>query len=73
MKPEHRSALLAVAARRGHKGFSAVLEEAIEVYLADEAGREKRKKTLLSLAGALAKPDADELRRSSRDLRKSWR
>ena len=50
IKPEHRSALLAFAVRRGYKGFSAVLEEAIEIYLANEAEREKRRSTFLSLA-----------------------
>ena len=40
IKPEHRSALLALAARRGYKGFSAVLEKAIEIYLANEASGE---------------------------------
>ncbi len=37
MKPEHRSALLALAARRGEKGFSAVLEEATGTFLEGEA------------------------------------
>jgi metal-responsive CopG/Arc/MetJ family transcriptional regulator len=73
LKPEHRSALLALAAQRGYKGFSAVLEEAIEAYLADQAGREKRRNTFLSLAGTLPAPDAEELRMASQDLRGSWR
>ena len=62
VKPEHRSALLALAARRGQKGFSAVLEEAIESYLQGEAEREKRMQTVLSLAGALSGEEAEELR-----------
>ena len=40
MKPEHRSALLALASRRGHKGFSTVLGEAIESFLQGEAERD---------------------------------
>jgi hypothetical protein len=73
MKPEHRSALLALASRRGQKGFSAVLGEAIESFLHDEVEREKRRKVLLSLGGSLSKKDGDELRRTARDLRESWR
>ena len=73
MKSEHRSALLALAAQRGQKGFSAVLAEAIDTYLADQAGREKRLKTLLSLAGTLSGKEAAELRRATVDLRRSWR
>jgi hypothetical protein len=37
MKPEHRAALLALA-RLGDKGFSSVLQEAIETYLIQRAG-----------------------------------
>lgn len=73
LKPEHRSALMALASRRGEKGFSSVLGEAIEVFLQGEVEREKRRKTLLSLAGSLSKKDADELRRTTRELRESWR
>jgi hypothetical protein len=73
MKAEHRSALLALASRRGHKGFSAVLGEAIENFLQGEAEREKRRKTLLSLAGSISKKDREELLRETRELRESWR
>ena len=73
MKPEHRSALLALASRRGQKGFSAVVEEAIETYLRGEAERDKRRRTLRGLAGSLSKKEADALRRTARSLRESWR
>jgi hypothetical protein len=73
MKPEHRSALLALATRRGQKGFSAVLAEAIEFFLQGEVERQKRRKALLSLGGSLSKKDGDELRRTARQLRESWR
>jgi hypothetical protein len=73
MKPEHRSALLALASRRGHKGFSGVLGEAIESFLQGETEREKRRKSLVSLAGSLSKNDGKELVRSTNELRESWR
>jgi hypothetical protein len=73
MKPEHRSALLALASRRGQKGFSTVLGEAIEMFLQGEVEREKRRKTLLSLGGSLSKKEGDELRSTVRELRESWR
>ena len=73
MKPEHRSALLALASRRGQKGFSAVLEEAIEDYLRGETDREERRRTLLELAGSISPEEADELRRSVREIREYWR
>lgn len=73
MKPEHRSALLALASRRGQKGFSGVLGEAIESFLHGEAARAKRRKTLLSLGGSLSKKDREELLRTTKELRESWR
>jgi hypothetical protein len=73
MKPEHRSALLALAARRGEKGFSSVLAEAIEVYLDGERTRMQRRKELMSLAGSLSAEDAKNLRRNSTSLRENWR
>ena len=73
IKPEHRSALLALASRRGLKGFSAVLEEAIEDYLRGEADRAERRRTLLELAGSISPEEADELRRNIREIREHWR
>ncbi|MGA8153799.1 MAG: hypothetical protein WB952_22810 [Terriglobales bacterium] len=73
MKAEHRSALLALAARRGEKGFSAVLAEAIEEYLDGERTRAQRRKELLSLAGSLSVEDAKNLRNTATSLRENWR
>lgn len=73
MKAEHRSALLALAARRGEKGFSSVLAEAIEEYLDSERGRSQRRKQLLSLAGSLSTEEGERLRNVSKALRERWR
>jgi hypothetical protein len=73
MKAEHRSALLALAARRGEKGFSSVLAEAIEGYLDQEKTRVQRRKELLSLAGSLSAEEAKSLRSTAASLRENWR
>lgn len=73
IKPEHEQALLALAARRGQQGVSLVLEEAIEVYLRAEAGREEQKQKLLSLAGTLSEEEVAVLRETARSLRETWR
>ncbi len=73
IKPEHRSALLALATRRGEKGFSGVLGEAIESFLNAEAEREKRRRTLLSLEGSLSEKEGDDARRIAAELRENWR
>jgi hypothetical protein len=73
MKTEHRSALLALAARRGEKGFSNVLADAIEEYLRGNVERKRRLKDFLALEGSFSKEDGDELRRITTELRESWR
>jgi hypothetical protein len=73
MKSEHRSALLALAARRGEKGFSSVLAEAIEEYLRGNKERSQRLKDFLSLEGSLSAEEADNLRGVTTTLRGSWR
>jgi len=64
---------MALAALRGEKGFSAVLEEAIDVFLEHSGEREKRVRVLAGLAGSLSENEADAMRRSSEEIRSSWR
>jgi hypothetical protein len=73
MKPEHRSALLSMASRRGQKGFSAVLSEAIESYLRQEQDRRKLRDRILALRGSLSAESGEKLRRTARSLREHWR
>jgi len=58
LKPEHRSRLLTIPARRGEKGFSSVLGEPVESYLGSEAERERRRQKALELRGALRREEA---------------
>ena len=44
MKPEHRAKLLELAARRGAKGFSDLVAEALEAHLQAEGRREAQRK-----------------------------
>jgi len=73
MKPEHRSALISIASRRGEKGFSAVLAEAIDLYLRSQEDQAKRRKLLLSLGGSISAEEGERMRRVAADLRKNWR
>jgi hypothetical protein len=73
LKPEHRAALLSLASRRGQKGFSAVLAEAIDLYLRSQEGEGRRTELLLRLGGSISHKDAEKMRRIAGDLRQSWR
>ena len=51
LKPEHRARLLELAARRGEKGFSSVIAEAVDAYLATtpEGDRVRKGQDVLEL------------------------
>lgn len=73
MTDEHRAALLELAARRGLKGFSMLVEDAIASYLVAEAARDDRRHAALRLRGALEGEEARSLRDRTQALRDDWR
>jgi predicted CopG family antitoxin len=73
IKDEHRARLLELAARRGGKGFSDIVAEAIDVYLLTLSGDEEKRRGALRLRGSLDDAEAEELRDATRSLRESWR
>jgi len=73
LKAEHRSRLLAIAARRGQKGFSSVLSDAVESYLGEEAERERRRPMALQLRGTLKREEAAKLQKTAAAPRASGR
>jgi metal-dependent hydrolase (beta-lactamase superfamily II) len=68
-----RAKLLKLAAERGEKGFSRLVGEALERFLADEGSRKDRIRNALALEGTLDKKAADEMEASVRRIRSTWR
>jgi predicted short-subunit dehydrogenase-like oxidoreductase (DUF2520 family) len=73
LKLEHRAKLLELAARRGEKGFSSIIAEAIESHLRRTIENDRARGRALLLRGRLSRKDADALRRTTAALRNSWR
>jgi predicted transcriptional regulator len=73
LKDEHRAKLLELAARRGEKGFSDLVSEAIESFLANLERRETARRDALKLRGSLSDTEADEMRAVAKTLREHWR
>ena len=73
LKPEQRSRLLAMAAKRGESSFSNVLGEALDAYIDAHTNSEHRREKALSLQGCLKARDAKKLREWAAALRKDWR
>jgi hypothetical protein len=68
-----RARLLEIAARRGEKGFSRLVQDALDRYLADDEDRTGKIAAALALAGTLDDESARALESSIRQLRKTWR
>jgi hypothetical protein len=73
LKDESRARLLALAARRGEKGFSALIDEAVDLYLEAAAANEERRRGALALRGSLRPAEARRLRAATSAVRESWR
>ncbi len=70
---EQRAKLLEAAARRGEKGFSSIVQEALADYFVAEERRQERVQRALGVLGKLDEDEAEELARSVRKLRRTWR
>jgi hypothetical protein len=70
---EQRAELLRMAAKRGEKGFSLLVQEAISEYLDHHADRQALVRDALSVLGTLSEASADEMFKKVRQLRERWR
>jgi hypothetical protein len=73
MKPEHRARILELAANRGEKGFSAVVAEALELYLEIGNGRTNAIASALTLKGSMREAEAAGLLTRTLSIRTNWR
>lgn len=73
LRDDLRAKLLEVAALRGEKGFSNLVNESVEVYLRQLEEREVARRRALAARGSLDEEETSMLRRSVEALRSSWR
>jgi predicted transcriptional regulator len=73
IKADHRARLLELAANRGEKGFSAVVAEALELYLEAQKGRTSAIRNALDLKGSMDETEAATLLAQTRKIRANWR
>ena len=73
IRNDQRARLLEIAASRGHKGFSFVVQEAIDLYLEQVGEQNRRIGVALAMRGALSDEEADAFEARAAALRGSWR
>lgn len=67
------AALHALAIRRGERGYSKVMEEAVSTYLRDQTKRRRDLKAILEMEGSWSSEESEEVRKNLREARKNWR
>lgn len=70
---ETRAKLLELAARRGDKGFSGIVQEALDHYFEGEEERAAKVARAIDALGTLEPGEADRLEKEVCKLRGSWR
>lgn len=70
---EQHAALVELAAKKGLKGFSPLVREAISSYLSKQKCEQNRVKISRALRGSLSGREANQLAESANLLRKTWR
>lgn len=73
LSDDHRARLLELSARRGEKGFSSIVEEALDRYFAREERRRDAVDRALAALGSFSEEEADRLEEEVGRLRRSWR
>jgi Arc/MetJ family transcription regulator len=73
LNEEDRARLLELAARRGLKGFSAIVHEALDTYFKTANPRPRPNDLIEKYRGSIPKEEADHMRRVAHRLRHSWR
>lgn len=73
IRDETRAQLMEVAARRGEKGFSGIVQEALDEYFRSRTGRQAAIEKAVAALGRFEEDEADRLERHVGELRRSWR
>jgi predicted transcriptional regulator len=70
---EQRARLLEIAGRRGEKGFSRLVQEAIDLYLERLTRNDEAVDDALAVIGSFSENAAGRLEHSVREIRGRWR
>ena len=70
---DQRADLLRLAAQKGMKGFSQLIQEAVDAYLETQNSRTSLIDAALALKGSLQNKSADEFEARTKAIRENWR
>ena len=70
---DHRSSLHSLAARRGLRGYSKLIQEAVDLYIQEMTAKEGGAKHLLQMRGTWNKEETRKFQKKLRGIRKNWK
>lgn len=73
LSDRHRSALHSLAVERGIRGYSRLIQEAIDLYIEKKAKKRGGVQHLLKMKGTWGEEEAKELRKRLEEIRRKWR
>ena len=73
IRNDQRARLLKLAAERGERGFSGLIQEAVDRYLAEIELRDQSVEDSIAMIGSLDADAAEGLRERVASVRKYWR
>jgi predicted transcriptional regulator len=73
LSEEQRAALVHLAAKRGLKGFSQIVQEALARFLEEQASRQDVIDAAMALRGSLEGSPGEELSETVEQIRSHWR
>jgi predicted transcriptional regulator len=73
LSDDHRSALHSLAARRGLRGYSKLIQEAIDFYIKEKAKRGDGLKHLLKMRGTWNEEEVKRFRKKLEEIRRNWK
>jgi metal-responsive CopG/Arc/MetJ family transcriptional regulator len=67
------AALHALAVKKGYRGYSRIMEEAVKSYLRDHEKKEGAWSVLMKMRGSWNAEEAAETKKKLGEIRKNWR
>ena len=70
---DHRSALHSLASQKGLRGYSKLIQEAVDLYLKETSRKRKSVNHLLKMRGTWSEEEARQIKKKLAEIRRSWK
>ena len=70
---KHRSILLSLAAKKGVRDYSRIIEEALDYYISHRIKATEAKRDVLKMKGSWKVEETKEIRSNLTELRENWK